>query len=665
MKKSLCLAFIIAASSLVMAQGTCANFVGGTCPAAVPSGVTHFYFIDYVSGSDSNTGASETAAFQHLPCSANATSNAAAACTSASGTGWILKGGVTLDYHSWPANVPYGGTSAAPTYLGVDPGWYTGSSWARPIFSGGGSSGYDASTQGLLTDYSHHTSYFVLDNIEFTGLYWTSTSGNSSPYAFIYAGSYSWLADSNWEAKNLYVHGWSHAAGAYDPAGYQRLISLPQGGTTYSALSSVHDSVFDGSDSSQDCCGAIYAGHVYNNYIQYLVDAFNSPLVTNGLILFHDNTVHHEVLSSTGVHENCFQVYAYNGVQSGGSAIAYNNYLDCKDIGTSAEGLFFETIGATNYAFNNMVLFGQPAGVSLGGWSATTASNTFYVFNNSVQAYNAAGTSTNTCFTPNFNTVTFMSGNFCVTNNGNAASFVVYQQQSGYSTTFVGPTFSITCNGGAQTNLGMSQICAPIGTGNGTGNLNQTETYPFAPLDSTASGTVGTGPNNSTYCPALSSLYSGAGTACLSDTTLGVSYNTLTHTVSYPARTAIARPTGGSAWQNGAYQYASGTNYTLTVSITGTGSVAGGSISCPGTCSETVSSGTQVTLTATPGSGSTFSGWSGGGCSGTGSCIVTVNSNTTVTAPFTATGTTTVFPARALFTRLWDAEVNELGQWIR
>src|SRR5213079_2684458 len=42
-----------------------------------------------------------------------------------------------------------------------------------------------------------------------------------------------------------------------------------------------------------------------------------------------------------------------------------------------------------------------------------------------------------------------------------------------------------------------------------------------------------------------------------------------------------------------------------------------------------------VTLTATPATGSTFTGWSGGGCSGTGPCTVTIAAPTTVTATFT------------------------------
>src|SRR5213078_1010894 len=48
-------------------------------------------------------------------------------------------------------------------------------------------------------------------------------------------------------------------------------------------------------------------------------------------------------------------------------------------------------------------------------------------------------------------------------------------------------------------------------------------------------------------------------------------------------------------------------------------------------------SGTTVTLTATPATGSVFGGWSGGGCAGTGPCSGTINADATVTATFTAT----------------------------
>ena len=57
-------------------------------------------------------------------------------------------------------------------------------------------------------------------------------------------------------------------------------------------------------------------------------------------------------------------------------------------------------------------------------------------------------------------------------------------------------------------------------------------------------------------------------------------------------------------------------------------------IDCGATCSASFDTGTVVTLTATPASGSIFTGWSGGGCSGTATCSVTLNAATTVTATF-------------------------------
>jgi subtilisin family serine protease len=87
-------------------------------------------------------------------------------------------------------------------------------------------------------------------------------------------------------------------------------------------------------------------------------------------------------------------------------------------------------------------------------------------------------------------------------------------------------------------------------------------------------------------------------------------------------------------------------HHSLTVqkSGAGTGTVTSSpaGINCGSTCTASYSSGTQVTLTATPASNSTFSGWSGGGCSGTGTCVVTLNADATVTATFIPKVTLTV-----------------------
>jgi phospholipase C len=56
-------------------------------------------------------------------------------------------------------------------------------------------------------------------------------------------------------------------------------------------------------------------------------------------------------------------------------------------------------------------------------------------------------------------------------------------------------------------------------------------------------------------------------------------------------------------------------------------------INCPTTCSAGFAPSTQVTLTATPGTNNSFSGW-GGGCSGTSACTVTLAAATSVSATF-------------------------------
>ena len=82
---------------------------------------------------------------------------------------------------------------------------------------------------------------------------------------------------------------------------------------------------------------------------------------------------------------------------------------------------------------------------------------------------------------------------------------------------------------------------------------------------------------------------------------------------------------------------------TLTVNVTGTGSVASAppGISCPSTCAAEFTDGSSVDLTPTAGEGFVFSGWSGA-CTGSGACSVTMTGDQTVGATFTAPVTRTL-----------------------
>lgn len=78
-------------------------------------------------------------------------------------------------------------------------------------------------------------------------------------------------------------------------------------------------------------------------------------------------------------------------------------------------------------------------------------------------------------------------------------------------------------------------------------------------------------------------------------------------------------------------------SFALNVTRSGTGSgtvvsVPAG-IDCGADCSETYRSGTVVSLTATPASGSAFAGWSGA-CTGGGACMVTIDRQQTVSVTF-------------------------------
>lgn len=104
---------------------------------------------------------------------------------------------------------------------------------------------------------------------------------------------------------------------------------------------------------------------------------------------------------------------------------------------------------------------------------------------------------------------------------------------------------------------------------------------------------------------------------------------------------------------------------TLTVTRRGSGSgiVTGSGITCGSDCSETVASGSSITLAAVPASGASFTGWSGCDVSNGAECNVSMTANKTVTAIFD--GSCTPDTTRCVSQNIEVQERCNAGTWMQ
>lgn len=535
---------------------------GGACPSGAnyltPTGslvtlaslgVTNCYYIA-ANGSDSNDGLSEATGhpWLHAPMMPQCSGKCAAVTLSA-GMGLILRGGDTWHFGNssaspyggvnWGFNNPPGpaGTSANPIYVGVDKGWYAGSSWARPILTGDNPQNSSQSlasctypTGSNLLDISGGA-YYIIDNFELTGVCTTSANWNVIYVAY---GSLSGYANF----YNLYIHGWSHV-------GFPNPNNCTLNGTCMSAFrGSVNNSppgdlflydVVDGSDSDpvpmEGCyCGAWRVAYSYFDNISQFITRNQNSFHDSAILNFVDNG-HANVMESVGDAPGPSNAYAmYNNVFG---------HLYVSSSVTSNVGFWpSRPAGSTLYWFNNIVYDAGPMeffNVGLNG----QAEGTLALFNNTFQLNHRADGGVD---------------NFSCSATGNAAPYT--DGNNHYITddaANVAAIYASNCSGqGTDTNSLLMT--------NATAASDGYASPAFSPSSGT-SPTVGTGANRtSTFCAALStasgtdSYLTDAATACQSDTRYACTYNSGNHTVSCPARTAVARPTSG-AWNIGAYQY--------------------------------------------------------------------------------------------------------------
>jgi hypothetical protein len=322
------------------------------------------YYIDYASGSDANSGTSKTAPWIHLP----GMQGCSSVCSSASpnpGDSFILKGGVTWPNSSFPISWSWSGSSGQPIYIGVDKTWFTGSSWARPIFNAGGTpiaGTYDVFIRAMSTAYQ------TWDNIEMTGFNWNQNFGYGANSCGVWAGG-SGITISNW-----YVHGWSHTGGASND-GFTCILGDTN--APYMPNSVITTSIFDGSDSTNGGDSGTFTYAWPSETRNVIHDVSNGILPTgHGEVAY--NLIYNVRKSFDATdHENAIETLIADGAYYIHDNVIHDIYGECMMVGNTNE---------TDYLWNNVIYEGATGncnpihfpqnsdpGISMFFWNNTVA----------------------------------------------------------------------------------------------------------------------------------------------------------------------------------------------------------------------------------------------------------------------------------------------------
>ncbi len=326
------------------------TFLGASCVYAAT------YYVDFVGGSDANTGTAIAAPWKKAPGMAGFTG----VYTHQAGDKFIFKGGVTWDHTNFEMDITKSGIAGSPDYYGVDTAWYDpavcGTSFCRPIFNGD----LTHLARGSSIVFIRDQQYVTIDNIEFTGHMAYSNWG---------LGSISHYCDTNFVMKNLYVHNWQlDKSVATDDAHGGIIGNYPSCRTTGNIISHCVISNNEGRDAGRQTGYA-----VRNTDIEYSVihDVFSAQLF--GLI--NNSEIYNVSYPATGhgvvgsnqnfdpaLHDNVTYVQGWDGFNLPDlrPGLIYNNIFH--DIKVGSGGIYLNTCPSTPfYVFNNLIYnnFGQ------------------------------------------------------------------------------------------------------------------------------------------------------------------------------------------------------------------------------------------------------------------------------------------------------------------
>jgi hypothetical protein len=638
--------FCFFAISLSAWGGTCpsgSNYVNLSSPGTggnsgsstlASQGILQCFYISS-SGLDSNTGVDETHSWLHAPGMSSFTGTH----TTIAGDAFIFRGGDTWHYTTGtPATggtitPTASGNGTNPIYYTIDPTWFSGGSFARPILSMDNtlSTSFVASCSAAddntlkLFDWSSRTNIFV-DGIEFTGACW---NGNPSG-AYVNSGTSGGVLRS-------YFHGWTAGTSASDDT--WRGVN-GGGGTT----NIYYYDVFDGTDStaSQVCTVSSCVASVWNGSgtpspipatfwamddcatLAYSIFIHTSQGCEAGsIVLLHDNFFDFIFEPGYGRHGNVIETLS----QSTGTFTAYNNI-----VANVNEGEMWNPAAPTMYIYNNVVVNDQHEPPTDGNCFLLepTGNNSFTVITVTFLNNSTDGTCGMTAHLS-----TWASGSSITAENN---------QLTGRSGVFSGSSF-FNCNTGAVT---PHNVCST--TDNGGEIFSATGGYTIANFWQPTSGTdstVGKGNNITSTCG------TGGITNDLCSSLGGVSESSSWggFIATYPSTTINARP-GSGAWDSGSYEFntapASFTCTPTTIPSHHTNNIAvlctGVNTAWTGSTAFSISGVTGATLASKSNSSATSETLQITTGSGTGTLTITDTTDSITTTITVSTATLGIFP---------------------
>jgi hypothetical protein len=507
LKKSLFFAIFVSltftAPRMFAAGGSCptgANYGPNGNQTLAAIGVTSCFYAA-LNGSDSNSGTSESSPWAHVPGQAGC-SGTCASTTPGAGQGFIMRGGDIWTNTSLPLTWTWSGTSANPSYIGVDRSWYSGGSWNRPVFDS-----LKNSISGAYFANFNGSQWAILDNIEMRSM--TDSHG-----AYV-ACSDNCPSDV---FENLYLHAQN--------------VALDGSCTFYAGAGSnpsptVLNNVMDGSDrtgatnvgGNTGTCYAFYPSipNIKNSVIHDLANGIVGH--SDATIEVSGNLIYNIVFSNNGSHPNGYEVgddsthYFHDNVLHDTNG---EMYILSPTAGNSEK----------DYTWNNVFynIIGNPpeigvASPSVGLWYNNTIANTCPVKTGSCSE------SSLVCFSGPFASSQILTNNYCVSGSlgaGGATLTSNLQQSSAAADANASPSFEL---------------------------YSVSQAFAYSPTAST-NPTVGAGVNLTSSWP------SGYPT---SDTTYACTQQSINGVVQSvcPARKSLARPSNG-AWDSGAYQFSPG-----------------------------------------------------------------------------------------------------------